>query len=266
MTQKNIAEQILELASEQRLEIIIQLSKQKTRLTEMAQIVDATKPEIHRNFERMTKSGIIQKDNQGYYSLTTIGKALSSQIPLIEFISKNKTALQIHHMDGMPEKFIQRLGALNESQNIKGMVKVLDVWKQIYQNSDSFIYDILNEIPYSSDFVEPLLARVGKGIHVKSIFSHNVIASKERKKIYVQKFRKLISEGKIERKMKVQIPALLVMNEKEACLILQNSNNEYDLGFALYSQDKAFVEWCLDYFLDSWNKSGEFLESSFNDN
>lgn len=261
---QNIAEQILELASEQRLEIIIQLSKQKTKLTEMAKIVDATKPEIHRNFERMTKSGIIQKDNKGYHSLTTIGKALSSQIPLIEFISKNKAVLQTHHMDGMPEKFIQRLGALNESQNITGMVKVLDIWKQIYQNSDSFIYNVLNEIPYSSDFVEPLLAKIGKGIHVKSIFSSNVIASKERKNIYAQKFRKLISEGKIERKMKVQIPALLVMNEKEACLMLQNSN-EYDLGFALYSQDKAFVEWCLDYFLDSWNKSDEFLESSFND-
>jgi len=47
---ENAADDFLELASEQRLNIIFNLLLKKTKLTNMAKELDATVQEVHRNF------------------------------------------------------------------------------------------------------------------------------------------------------------------------------------------------------------------------
>ena len=48
---ENIASSFLELASEQRLNIIRNIAKNKLNISKLADILDATKPEIHRNVQ-----------------------------------------------------------------------------------------------------------------------------------------------------------------------------------------------------------------------
>jgi len=54
---EKIAENFLELSSEQRLKIIFRLMKKKSNISSMAKELDATSPEVHRNFTRMLKVG-----------------------------------------------------------------------------------------------------------------------------------------------------------------------------------------------------------------
>lgn len=67
---ENVANGFLELASEQRLNILLKLQNEKLTITEMAKQLDATVPEVHRNFSRLVKKGLIEKTTDGGHELT----------------------------------------------------------------------------------------------------------------------------------------------------------------------------------------------------
>jgi predicted transcriptional regulator len=89
LSSEQIANNFLELASEQRLNILTNLSKKNLNISKLAKLLGATNPEIHRNVGRLSKNGLITKIPDGNYELTTFGKAVLVQIPSINFVSEN---------------------------------------------------------------------------------------------------------------------------------------------------------------------------------
>ena len=68
MEYEKVAENFLELASFQRLRILIKLvERSRKRLEPLAKELDATKQEVHRNLVRLEHSGLISKDKEGRY-------------------------------------------------------------------------------------------------------------------------------------------------------------------------------------------------------
>lgn len=255
------SESFLELASEQRIEIIKILLKQKEKLTKIAKAIDATTSEVHRNLDRLVKSKIIKKDSEGFFYLTPIGKIIATQIPLVSFLSENKKYLESHSIKDIPEEFLQRLGSLENSKFLSSYMKILDKWKEIHSNSKEYLFNFLVEVPYSNDLFLIIKNRLNSGVRIKSIFSENAQISKERKTI-LEKYhiRKYISEGKIERKMR-NISTMMILNEKEALLIFPSVNGDVDMSKGLYSDDENFHKWCFDYFMYCWNDSPDFSET-----
>ncbi|MFZ1076410.1 MAG: transcriptional regulator, partial [Nitrosotalea sp.] len=144
---ENAAHDFLELASEQRLNIIFKLLEKKSKISNMAKELHATVQEVHRNFERLADAGLIVKDRDGLYDLTTYGKTMCTQVPSLLFLSKNRKYFENHNFGNVSMKFIQRIGALAGGQQVKGFVKVLEQWKSIYKNADEFVYEIFTEVP-----------------------------------------------------------------------------------------------------------------------
>ena len=177
----NAAKDFLELASEQRLNIIFGLREKKSKVSTMAKELGATAQEVHRNFERLNDAGLITKDKEGYYELTTYGKTICTQIPDLVFVSKYRKYFEDHDFVDIPMKFIQRIGALAPSQQVKGFVKVLEQWKSICNEANEYIYYVLSEIPL--DFIESLVNRVKKGVKCNYIFSEDTIVPKGRKEL-----------------------------------------------------------------------------------
>ena len=52
----------------------------------------------------------------------------------------------------------------------------------------------------------------------------------------------------IQRKMTKDVQTVLVMNEKEACIMFPTIDGETVISEMFYSEDLMFHEWCLDYF------------------
>ena len=71
----------------------------------------------------------------------------------------------------------------------------------------------------------------------------------------------MLEKGLIERKMEKNVRTVLVLNEKEACVMFPARNGESDLSEMFYSDDTMFHEWCLDYFRYCWYGSDTFKES-----
>jgi len=58
---EDIAKNLFEIASEQRLEILFRLDEKKSTVSVIAKQLDATVPEVFRNFDRLVKAGLIKK-------------------------------------------------------------------------------------------------------------------------------------------------------------------------------------------------------------
>jgi predicted transcriptional regulator len=257
---QNAADDFLELASEQRLNIIFKLLLKKTKVSSMAKELDATVQEVHRNFERLSCAGLIKKDKDGYYELTTYGKTICTQVPSLLFLSKNRKYFENHDFGDVPMKFIQRIGALAGGQQVKGFVKVLEQWKSIYKNADEFVYQIFTEVPL--DLIEPLLNRVKRGVKLNYIFSESVIVPKGRKELLSKLgLKNLVEKGLVERKMKKDVSVVVVLSEKEACVVFPTLDGTADMREMFYSKDTLFHEWCLDYFRYCWYGAGVFQEN-----
>lgn len=259
---EKMANNFLELASEQRLNILKNLVEKNLNISKLAKILDATNPEVHRNIGRLTKNDLIERNSDGNYELTTYGKTVLIQIPSISFVSENKDFLNEHTLNGINKKFIQRIGALQGKNKIKGFVKALEKWKKIHENADEFIYNILYELPYSDDIIDIISSKLKKNISIKSIFSEITVIPEDRKKVFEAKgFQKYVSDGILERKItKDKIIGLLV-TDKEAGVFFPKRNGEADLSEMWVSTDSDFREWCVDYFEESWKSASNFQES-----
>lgn len=257
----------LELASEQRLEILSRVHDQNLKVSSVAKEIDATVPEVFRNFERLAKAGLIAKETDGSYSISPAGRLMFSQISLVKFLEENKTYLKTHSFPDVPEKFLQRIGALESCRQVKGVVKVLERWKTTYENAEDYIHNVLFEVPYTADFIEPIAKKAAAGVKVRSIFSSKAIIPSDRKKIFEKHgFRKLVEEGRVERRMMDDVRTVVVLNEREALVMFPTSDGRPDLSECLYSDNKRFHDWCLDYFTGCWQDAKPFSESRISDN
>lgn len=254
------ANNFLELSSQQRLQILFKLLTSEYTPTEVAKEVNATKQEVHRNFSRLEKNGLIEKKVNGKYVLTTFGKTICMQVPSLVFLSQNRKYFEDHTFGDIPIKFIMRLGQLANGRHVKGFVKIIEKWKSIYENADKYIYEILSEVPL--DLIQPLVGRIKKGVKFNYIFSESAIVPKGRRSLLEKLgFEKLIQKGLVERKMIKNVKTVIVLNEKEACVLFPTIEEEPDLSEMYYGEDPMFHEWCLDYFRYCWYGSDVFKES-----
>jgi len=259
---EDIAKQLFEIASEQRLEILFRLNERKSSVSKIAKDLDATVPEVFRNFERLKKASLIEKYSDGNYATTLYGKTVCTQIPSFILLNQHKKYFQNHSLGNIPRKFIQRIGALESAKHVNGVVRVLEKWKHVHQNAQKYIYNILSEVPYSQDIIETVQQKAKSGVNIQTIFSDSVIVPEERKTLFDKlSFKKFIDQGILQRKMLKNQTLILLLNEEEACILFPKTNDESDMSEMLYSSDPSFHDWCLDYFKYCWERADIFQES-----
>jgi predicted transcriptional regulator len=191
--------------------------------------------------------------------LTTLGHAILGLTPNLAFIIKNKKYFLNHPIDSLPQKFISRFGELFDCKLVTSNVNVFEYWKNIYKNSQEYIYNILYDVPYFDDFTKPISEKLSQGIKIKSIFYEHAMVSDSRGDV-VKKFKKHIDNGDIQRMMIKNIGAAVILNEKQSCLIFPDLDGKLDAGYAFTSDNPLFHQWCFDYFNYSWYNAFPFIE------
>lgn len=257
---ENSAKDFLELASNQRLSMMLSILDKPSKPSIMSKELSATIQEVSRNFDRLVKADLLVKNVEGYYHLSTFGKTLCIQIPSLVFLSQNRHYFKKHSLDDVPLKFRQRIGALVQGEFIKGFVKVQDRWKTIYDNANEYVYNVLSELPL--EIIQLAIKNAKINIEIKNVFSeHMTIPEGRREILQTKEFKSLLENGNIDRRMKKGININILLNEKEAIVSFPILDGEADLSQAFVSNDVVFHEWCLDLFRYSWYESKPFNES-----
>lgn len=225
----------------------------------MTRNLDSTKSEVHRNLGRLNTAGMVKKDQAGLFELTSYGHLVCSLVPSFNFISQNKKYFKNHGFGDLPPKFICNIGDLSSGKLMIGFTRVVERWSSIFNNSENYISSMLVEEPL--EHIIPLVEKAKKGIKVKSIFSNRTIIPEGRKKlVHKREIQELFQNKSIDRKIRNEIQVVVVLNEKEACIMFPTDANEPDISMMFYSDVPSFHEWCLDYFKHCWDNSDIFQE------
>jgi predicted transcriptional regulator len=253
----------IELSNSQRLQIINALTNSSMNLTLIAKHLGITMQEAHRNFNRLMDAGIVSKDSSGSYSLTTFGNTIVTQIPSINFLSKNKNYFSDHYFADLPMKFVQRIGSLDNSKFIQGLVAVIEEIKEMYRYSEEYIYGMIPQVPL--DLMEVAAKTVKeRKIKFNYILPKNAVIPKKGKDFLNEiNYQELLKNGLVERKMIEDVRVSVVLNEKKALVMFPSIKGETDMNGAFSNSihkenNKLFHEWCLDYFRYCWLSSKPF--------
>jgi predicted transcriptional regulator len=255
------------LGSAQRIAILYRIEEEKCNLARLSKDLGCTMPEVRRNIIRLTSSGIVDRESNGTFFLTTFGKTILEQIPTLDFLSRNKDYFSDHTFSALPLKFIRRIGSLSNSKLISGLVSVDERLNDIYNRSQEYVYAMIPEVPI--DLIESIVARLKKVetkyFRFSYILSTHATVPKRRKQLLEGLgFDELLKKGTVERKMVNSLLIGVVLNDEQACVmfprIQRNNKIEIDMNSMFYGEDLDFHEWCLDYYRYIWHNARSFDE------
>ncbi|AIF83268.1 hypothetical protein NTE_01196 [Candidatus Nitrososphaera evergladensis SR1] len=248
-----------ELAGDLRLSMLSRLNKKDYRLSQLASELDATMQEAHRNMTRLIESGLVSKGKEGELVLTAYGRTVVSLVPSYDFLYKNRDFFADHSLGDLPAKFVQRLGSFQGCEMVHGVMAILQRWKTLYSSSDTFIKEIMAQVPL--DLIETISAKVDEGVKFSYIFASNAVVPKGRTQL-LQKvgWRNFINKGLVERRMLPDVKVMAIFNEKQGCVMFPNQKGEPDLNVMFYGETAEFLEWCNDFFNYQWSRADAFDE------
>lgn len=249
-----------ELAGDLRLYMLMKLSSRSYRLSQLANDLKATMQESHRNINRLIDSGLVKKTGEGELLLTPYGEIIVSLIPNFNFPFIYREYFQEHTLNSLPEKFVHRIGSLNNCELVVGVMAVLQRWKTVYNNSRVYIKEILSQVPI--DLIETIAERINNNVKFSYIFPNDVVIPRGRNEILKKLgWNNMIFKGLVERRLVNKVNIVTIFNEKESCISFPNLKGEPDLNIMFYSKDESFHEWCEDFFNYEWNQAMQFDES-----
>ncbi|HZA42630.1 MAG TPA: transcriptional regulator [Nitrososphaeraceae archaeon] len=249
-----------ELAGDLRYSTLMKLRNRSYRLSQLAEELNATMQETHRNISRLVSSNLVTKGLEGELLLTPYGESIVSLIPGYAFMFQNREYFNDHTFGDLPLKFIRSIGSLAECEIVNGVMAILQRWKYIFLSSKEYIKEIISEVPV--DLIETLGSRIQDGVKFSYIFPRDPVVPKGRSEILERiGWRGLISKGLVERRMLDTVKLVLIFNERQSCVAFPSLKGRPDLNIVYYGDNNEFHEWCEDYFEYQWNRAGVFDES-----
>ena len=246
---------LFELANADRLLILSQLEKEHNTLSGLSRQLGIVVQEVHRNINRLVEAGLIKKESGNRYSLTTLGYTTLTQLSSLKFVADNSKYFSEHSLGELPAKFIQRIGALVNSSFLDNPVAVFEYQKDLIEGTQEYLHVALPQIPfYLIEYIQLLFRR--KGVKLRYVLPLNAVMPRKRHTATVHaEFYQLLQQGTVQRRMVKTMTAGVIMNERQAILMLSTAKGEVDTSSCFCSNSEQFHEWCSDYFDYMWQQS-----------
>ena len=249
----------MELASDTRYEILKMLDGKPAHATKIANTLKLTKQDTHRNTARLTEIGLIKKDAEGFFLLTEFGKAISSQFPYFQFLNKHKEFFENRTLGNVPEKFIHRLGELENTQLVSSVAKVLARLRKM-ESSSKNQFKLMSTQGFS-DEAKTIVDLIKKGVKMQILIGKNTVIPREiLEDIDLEKIMK--RENFLQRQIE-KIEVALYITDESCAVMFPNRKGEINMNDMFVGNDSKVREWCDDVFEHYWKFSKPF--TSFND-
>lgn len=251
------SELFMELASETRFSILSSLSRKPAKLSSLSRELDTTVQDVHRNLNRLVQEGLVKRLDGTFYA-TEYGMIVMKQIPDLLVMKKHGKFFDDHSLAGaIPDKFIQRIGALQECRAVSSVTAVFQALKKLQSSSKDSLRIIVSQAwPEEGEI---LIDRASHGVSVSALVGHNTIFPRNVVENILPKIEALIAKGIFERRMVERVNvALFIADDEGAAIAFPNAKGEVDMNTMFIGEDPVFCEWCSDYFDYLWKDSRPF--------
>jgi predicted transcriptional regulator len=242
-----------DLASETRCAILVALSKEPLRLNQLAKKLDLTIQDAHRNADKLAGSLIIQKNADATLSLTEYGRLMAKQIQYFEFLYRYKQFFEDHIIQNVPEKFVQRIGALQNSQLITSVTEVLEKLKKIESNTKKALKIMVSQAWSAEGKI--LINLTKNDVIVHTLIGKNTIFPDEIIDTIIKNLDKLSSKENFVQRQIDSVDVAVYITDDSCAVMFPNKKGQIDMNSMFLSEDDSFREWCNDIFEYYWSRS-----------
>jgi len=251
---ESLCDLLFEVSNEDRLSLLRELQGREMNVTAIARAIEITTQEVSRHLSRLTEVGLTEKDPDGPYRLTPFGVLTLNQIQGLEFTSSHKNYFRDHLVDGLPQRFLLRLGNLSGSEYIEDVMVAVHNIERILKEADEYLLDL--NVPYIASAFPHIRDAFERG--VKGSFLHGESLDlpeemiDEREEAFDEEFNiKIRNSGLYEERI-LEVPLVIYMSEKELALLsFPKRDNRFDF-YGFTSTDEDALRWCRDIFNYYW--------------
>jgi parallel beta-helix repeat protein len=246
---------LFELSNKNRHLILLLLRTKKMRITDIAREMDLNNPEIRRHVSRLQEINLIERDVEGYYSLTPFGKASLIFFQEVEFLSKNSEYFKSHRIMQLPLPFLKQIGKLNDTNVISNPLDFIRHTQNLLKESEKQVCLLVEQFPMN--LLPNVVEAIDRGVEIKIIESKEQVldpdlsklTSEESKALYKTRSTPLYERRRIE-----EISLQFFLSESNCIICFPVKDDHYDYtGFQC--SDDASLEWCTDLFDYYWDQA-----------
>jgi predicted transcriptional regulator len=241
-SQERIERLYFELASESRLSILQEISKQDGKMREIARKLELTTTEAFRQLQRLTDALLVQKKPEGTYSITEYGLLVLQFSTFFEFIHNHRQYFSTHNIRRLPYQFLNRIGELSQADFMTNLMENINAAERVAKEAEKYMWGGGLEQPLNMRAT--LLEGISKGVKYRFLFPKRFIP----KELTIPGLAQAAEIRSME-----DLPFNVAMSEKEAGISFQFLDGRVDY-VSFVGKDPVFVNWVKDLFLYYWDK------------
>lgn len=243
--QERVERLYFELASESRLSILKELSRQNGKMREIAQKLDLTTTEAFRQLQRLNDALLVQKKPEGTYGITEYGLLVLQFSTFFEFIQNHRQYFSTHNIRKLPYQFLNRIGELSQANLKTNIMENINAAERRTREAEKYMWGGGAEQPLNVR--NALQEGISKGVKYKFLFPKQFIP----KELTIPGLAQAAELRSIE-----DLPFNVTMNEKEAGISFQLADGRVDY-VSFVGKDPVFVNYVKDLFQYYWDKGNK---------
>lgn len=235
------------LSSGDRVKMLSYLRDEKLRLSHLASRTSMTVQEASRQMTRLQDARLVEKDADGLFALSVLGRSALALLPSFDFLALNGDYLVSHDISMLPAEFLERIGELSDGQYGSTVGDILRHFDEVVNGSREYIWLMADQLL----LLDAVVKRAGEtgAPSVRVIFPEAV----SRDEGYADLVRAL--KGDVELGLVDGVSVGMSLNEKLAGVILPDRVGRLDFDGGLRGSSPSFHKWCTDLFRFEWNRS-----------
>lgn len=240
--QEGIERLYFELASESRLGILREISRNGGRMREIARKLDLTTTETFRQLQRLNDALLIRKQPEGNYAITEYGRFVLQLSSSFEFIFKHRKFFSTHEFGRLPYQFLNRIGELSLAELKTDIMANINTAERITREAEQYMWGGGAEQPL--DIGPAVQENISKHVKYKWLFPERHIP----KGPLPPELSRYVEWRSFE-----DLPVNIVLTEKEAGISFCLTGGKVDY-VAFVGKDPIFLSWVKELFLFYWEK------------
>lgn len=231
----------------------------KLRSSHLTIKLSATPQETSKHLMRLRDAKLIEKDSDGFFSLTVFGKIVVNLVHSFRFLAQNREYFSSHDISSLPLEFLERLGELQEAEYTDNVGSVIAHLQQVVQSAEEYIWLIADHRLGDQEYV----TKSGK-LESNTKLTWRIILPTGSNIDWTEVRRTAgIHKGRIEYRLiedPDDIKTGIAMNEKIAGVVFPDAMEKIDFNGGFRSDNPLFHKWCKDLFVYHWNQKGRSMQ------
>jgi predicted transcriptional regulator len=245
---------LFEVSNDYRHSILLLLKEKPMKIMEISKKLELTTQEISRHISRLTESGLVAKDVEGFHHLTNYGKLIHVLLEEFEFVSKYRDYFIDHSVLDLDLEFVKRLGDLSGSRYVNNTMEFLHFVDRLIKESKESVWLQVDQYPLTS--IGSIIDGLKRGVKFRVLEQSEVLSGPRVNLETLEEAEAIIktrNTAQSEQRTLNENGVFMFISDDRCAVAFPTKGALFDYkGFT--ASDKRSIKWCSDLFNYNWGK------------